>query len=76
MGDVIELHSNEPDADCVCVGPTDGLPYYKFGVKFTDGEREYTFQIWARDKQHAEQCVHSIRNTAELCGQILAEIPA
>lgn len=76
MGDIVEFpNPNAPDADCVWVDPQ-GVEWLKFAIAFTDGEREYAFNIWARDFDHAEQCSKSIRATAELKGQVLAQVPA
>ena len=79
MADVIEFKRPEdhPDAEFVCVIPTDGQPvkWFKFSYAFSHEGKEYSFDIWAKDFADAEQRLVSLKATAVLSGQLYAAIP-
>ena len=80
MADVIDFPKPEPDkpeAEFACIIPTDGKPvkWFTYSVTFMDGEKEYSFHIWATDFADAERRVQCLRESAKLGGQLYAAIP-
>lgn len=66
--------SNGPESDMVMnVG---GEKYYKFSVRYYFKGKNWTFELWAKNRREAEHRVHNIGHfPTEVC-QILAERPA
>lgn len=67
-----------PDSNCVCVIPTDGKPvkWFKFCCSYSgDDGKQYGFDIWARDYEHALSMMACLRASAAVDGQVFAEIP-
>ena len=55
----------------------DGLPYYKFGCDYImpDGS-EWSFDVYAKDWQDADERIKAIKLTVRNSGQICETIPA
>ena len=70
---------SQPEADCVCLIIEDGkaVEWVKFGCLFTaQSGKDYAFNIWARDRAHAESQLAALKSNARVDGQIFAERPA
>lgn len=78
MADLINLAAARearvaPDPDHVVPDPW-GRPLLRFVFSYQLGSRHFTSHIWAFDQAEAEQHIAAIRATADLDGQVFAEI--
>lgn len=82
MDNVVEFPKPEPDkpdAQFTCVVVRDGKPekWFKFCCQFTGPDGlPYGFHIWARDYSHADDVLAALRVSAEVQGQLFAEVQA
>jgi len=67
----------EIDIEGESVKGRDGLPYYKFSGEYImpDGS-EWSFDIWAKDWQDADERIKAIKLTVRNGGQTCETIPA
>lgn len=68
-----------PDAEFV-VWDERGVKWFKFTCQYTDaysdGQDEFSFEIWALDAEDADRRMTLIRQTGKVDGQLFHEIPA
>ena len=68
---------NGPDPEHVVIIAENGCPvkWFEYSYSFMDGEKEYSFNVWARDYDDALRRVDLIKRTVKLNGQVLQRIP-
>lgn len=59
---------NAPDSDCIY--EDNGITWYKYGVSYTDGDKEFGFSIWAQSFEDAER---RLKLPMKIDGQIISE---
>ena len=53
-----------------------GQKWYKFVIDYDDGDRPYSFIIWAHDMEDAQRRLALIKDNSEITGQIYKVIDA
>lgn len=64
-----------PDAEFV-VRDEMGVKWFTYGVRYRDGDAEFSFRIFARDFEDAERRLKLIASSGQVYGQIMTEVPA
>lgn len=59
---------NAPDSDCIY--EDGGVTWYKYSVSYVDGDREFSFSIWATSFDDAER---RLKLPMKIHGQIISE---